>query len=123
MAPILELHKITIPGNVPPVYYYANPKTYQGLTVGQVGVAKASDAEKAVNTYQHAKDLLSNPYLCRAVIYIKKANGRRTSRALIMPRAKFATFAIFIQGKPITTASGDAGTVVSLKDVRHRSRK
>lgn len=121
MAPILKLFKIVIPGQTP-VFYYANPSTYANFTVAQCGVVEALDTEIATVTHQHAKDLMSNPFLQRCVVYIKKATGRRTSRSMIIPRSLFAGFALYAQGKPVTTPSG-AGTVISVKDVRHRSRK
>lgn len=121
MAPILKLYKIVIPGQAS-VFYYAHPNTYQGFTVAQCGVLEALDTEKAVVTHQHAKDLMSNPFLDRVVVYIKKSNGRRTSRSMIIPKALSGNFAIFAQGKPVNTPTG-AGIVVSVKDVRHRSRR
>ena len=121
MPKILELYKIVIPSQ-PTVFYYAHPGTYQGFTAAQCGVVKATDAEAAVVTHQHAKDLMSNPFLQRCAVYIKKSTGRRTSRSMIIPRAMFSSFAIYAQGKPVTVPSG-TGTVISVKDVRHRSRR
>lgn len=118
MAERFTMYRITGAGPIP-YFFLANPNTYQGFTEAECGVEEATDAEKAQAVLVTTKELLKSPLVTRAVVYIKKTDGKRTTKQLILPSGLFAPFAVLKQGKPTTTPPG---TIVSVKRPRHRSR-
>ena len=110
MAKIFDLLRLTVKTDTETKKYFFLGKkaTYAGITEAECGVTEASGTEVdeiPVST----QALLGSPYISHLVFYIRKGDGKRTAKTLIVPTLFIPKLAKKYPGKVVNT-----GTVISV---------